>query len=134
MPRGKRKEPPKEERGKGQPRAFETEQDFLNRFDEYMTACISTEQLPNIAGFCWFCKITRETFYKQQEYYSDTFNKIQEGLENGALNHKATAMGIFYLKNKFKYRDKIETENVNLNYEMSEEEADEILKNMNINV
>jgi hypothetical protein len=57
-----------------------------------------------------------------------------EAFENAAINHKATAMGIFYLKNKFKYRDKIETENVNLNYEMSEEEADEILKNMNIDV
>lgn len=129
MPRGKREEPPKLERGKGQPRTFETDQHFLNKFEEYMTACISTEQLPNIAGFCWFCKVTRETFYKQQEYYSDTYKQITDALEDAALNHKATAMGIFYLKNKFKYRDKIETENVNMNYDMTEEEAEKILKN-----
>ena len=122
------------QRERGHPRSFQNEDDFLNRFSEYMNACISTEQLPNIAGFCWFCKITRETFYKQQDYYSDTFNKIQEALEDAALNHKATAMGLFYLKNKFKYRDKVETENVNMNYEMSEEEAEKILKNAGYDV
>jgi hypothetical protein len=116
------------ERDRGHPRSFLTEDDFCNTFEEYLSSCIATEQLPNIAGFCWFSKITRETFYKQKDYYSDTYNKIQDALENAALNHKATAMGIFYLKNKFKYRDRIETENVNLNHDMSEDEANEILK------
>lgn len=116
------------DRERGQPRSFETEDDFYNKFDEYLANCVATEQLPNVAGFCWYSKITRETFYKQKEYYSDTYNKIQDALENSALNHKATAMGIFYLKNKFKYRDKVETENVNLNHDMSEEEANEIIK------
>jgi hypothetical protein len=53
-------------------------------------------------------------------------------LENSALNNHNTAMGIFYLKNKFGYKDKIETENVNINHEMTEEEADKILKKYNI--
>jgi hypothetical protein len=132
MPRGKRKEPPKQERG--QPKAFETSKAFYDKALKYIESCNVSERLANIAGFCAFARINRDTFYQQREYYSDTFKEVEDLLEDAALNHKATTMGIFYLKNKFKYRDKIETENVNLNYEMSEEEADEILKNMNINV
>lgn len=130
----KDKGPPKEERGKGQPRAFKDANEFYDKALNYVEWCNVSERLANIAGFCAFARINRDTYYQQQEYYSDTFKEIEEMFEDAALNHKATAMGIFYLKNKFKYRDKIETENVNLNYEMSEEEADEILKRMNIDV
>ena len=130
----KKKEPPKEERGKGQPRVFETSKEFYDKALNYVEWCNVSERLANIAGFCAFTRINRDTYYQQKEYYSDTFNEVESLFEDSALNHKATAMGIFYLKNKFKYRDKIETENVNLNYEMSEEEADEILKKLNIDV
>ena len=128
----KKKEPPKEERGKGHPRAFSNEDDFLDKAKEYISYCNDSGRLANIAGFCAFTGIHKDTFYQQREYYSDSYKKIEELLEDAALNHSATAMGIFYLKNKFKYRDKIETENVNLNYEMSEEEANEILKSHGI--
>lgn len=131
MPRGK---PNDEPRGKGHPKAFKDADEFYNKVKEYITYCNESERLANIAGFCAFTGIHKDTFYQQREYYSDSFKKVEELLEDAALNHKATAMGIFYLKNKFKYRDKIETENVNMNYEMSEEEADEILKRMNIDV
>ena len=134
MPRGKRKEPPKQERGQGQPRIFETSKAFYNKALNYIELCNVSERLANIAGFCAFARINRDTFYQQKEYYSDTFKEVEDLLEDAALNHKATTMGIFYLKNKFKYRDKIETENVNLNYEMSEEEANEILKKAGIEV
>lgn len=131
MARGK---PNDEPRGKGHPKAFKDADEFYNKVKEYITYCNESERLANIAGFCAFTGIHKDTFYQQREYYSDSFKKVEELLEDAALNHKATAMGIFYLKNKFKYRDKIETENVNMNYEMSEEEADEILKRMNIDV
>lgn len=116
-------------RGKGQPRSFANENEFLNRFIEYLDECSDKKKMPNIAGFCWYCKITRETFYKQNEYYSDAFKRIQEGLEDAALQTH-TAMGIFYLKNKFGYTDKKEVEqlNVNADVEMTEEEADRIIK------
>lgn len=131
MARGK---PNDEPRGKGHPKAFKDEDEFYNKALNYVEWCNVSERLANIAGFCAFAGIHKDTFYQQREYYSDSFKKVEELLEDAALNHKATAMGIFYLKNKFKYRDKIETENVNMNYEMSEEEADEILKRMNIDV
>ena len=76
----------------------------------YIDHCRDDGRMPNIAGFCAFNDITRETFYKQNDYYSDTFKKIQNYLEDEAINAKNTTMGIFYLKNKFNYRDKQEIE------------------------
>jgi len=96
-------------------RAFKDAQEFKDKFTEYTEECTIKEKLPNIAGFCWYCDIHRDTFYAQEEYYSDTFKKIQSALEDCAINHKATSMGIFYLKNKFGYVDKVETSNTNHN-------------------
>jgi hypothetical protein len=115
-------------RGKGQPRTFKNADAFYNMAKSYILMCKDEAQLANIAGFCVYCDMHKDTYYQQQEYYSDSFKKVEALLESAALNHSATAMGIFYLKNKFGYRDKIETENINLNHEMTEEEADEILK------
>lgn len=117
-------------RGKGHPRSFETEEEFMEQFEKYIDKCICEERLANIAGFCAFARITRETYYKQKEYYSDTFKVIEQILEDAALNHKATSMGIFYLKNKFGYVDKMETVNTNNNFnkDMTEEEALKIIE------
>lgn len=123
-----------EKRGKGHPRSFESAEDFMNKFDEYLEHCEIHEKLANIAGFCGYCRISRETFYKQREYYSDTFKVIQARLEDAALNHTSASMGIFYLKNKFGYVDKVETINQNINREMTEEEAEAILKKEGIEV
>ena len=113
--------------GKGQPRIFKDDQAFYDMAKSYIIMCKDETQLANIAGFCVYCDMTRESYYKQKEYYSDTFKKVENMLESAALNHPATAMGIFYLKNKFGFRDKIETENINLNHDMTEDEADAIL-------
>ena len=102
-------------RPKGHPRSFKDDKDFMNKFDQYLDRCVEAERLANIAGFCAYCSISRETFYAQDNYYSDTFKVIQAKLEDEAINHKATSMGIFYLKNKFGYVDKVETSNTNHN-------------------
>ena len=74
--------------------------------------------MPNIAGFCVYCDINRDTFYAQKEYYSDTFKKIQDILEDATLNAKINdTFKIFYLKNKFGYKDKQENVNIETNYE-----------------
>ena len=117
---------------RGHPRVFKDDQEFYNKAKEYIEYCNVNERLANTAGFCVFTDIHRDTYYQQKEYYSDTFKKVEQLFEDSALNHKATAMGIFYLKNKFKYRDKVETENVNLNYDMTEEEAERLLKKYGI--
>lgn len=124
-----------EKRGKGKPRIFKTGEEFLNKVREYVKYCQDNERFVNIAGFCVYADIVKETFYNQEEYYLDSFKKAQSLLEDSCLNNKNTTMAIFYLKNKFKYKDKIETENKNINTnknydlsKMSTEDIKELLK------
>lgn len=91
-------------------RAFKTDADFIDSFRIYIDKCRTEKNLPNIAGFCVYCDITRETFYAQQNYYSDTFKKVNDILEDATINSKDIndTFKIFYMKNKFGYRDKQE--------------------------
>lgn len=112
---------------KGQPRTFKTAEDFYNKFIEYVSYCDKKERLPNIAGFCVYCKINRDTFYAQKEYYSDTYKMISDILEDEAINNKYIndTLKIFYMKNKCGYKDKQEIDNsLNINNyaNLSEEE------------
>lgn len=98
-------------RGKGQPRSFASDIEFQETFDKYIDKCVTVNDLPNIAGFCVYADITRETFYNQEQYYFDTFKKIQYILEDRAINAKINdTFKIFYLKNKFNYKDKTEVD------------------------
>lgn len=89
-------------------RAFKTKDDFINKFKEYISKCKEEKNLPNIAGFCVYCDINRDTFYAQEDYYSDTFKKVNDILEDATINAKDVndVFKIFYLKNKFGYKDK----------------------------
>jgi hypothetical protein len=115
-----------EKRGKGQPRAFENSDIFLNAVKAYALHCEDKGKLPNVAGFCVYADITRETYYKQKDYYSDTFTRAEDILEDGAINSDAAPnFKIFYMKNKFgkSYKDKVETEHsgtMEINTEMIE--------------
>jgi len=124
-------------RGRGQARKFESAEEFENTFNEYIEYCELNERMVNIAGFCRYARMTRETFYNQKEYYFDTYMYIQETIEDETLNDnkRATPIVMMYLKNKFNYKDKIETENTNTNtnknYDVSnltDEQLDKILK------
>jgi hypothetical protein len=95
---------------KGRPRTFKDEKDFLNKFNAYIDYCRAAERFPNIAGFCSYLLITRDTFYAQQEYYSDTYNIVNAILEDEVLQHN-TYMAQLYLKNKCGYKDKVEMDN-----------------------
>lgn len=98
-------------------RIFSTEKDFKDTFVDYIKFCNEKQRLPNVAGFCVYCDINRDTFYAQQDYYSDTFKKLNDMLEDEALNNKyvTDALKIFYMKNKCGYKDKIENENTTQN-------------------
>lgn len=95
------------------PRIFKNDEEFKQKFIEYINYCNEKQRLPNVAGFCVYCDINRDTFYAQQDYYSDTFKKINDMLEDEALNNKYIndTLKIFYMKNKCGYKDKIENEN-----------------------
>ena len=104
-------------RGKGQPRTFKDEKEFLNKFLEYIEYCKENKRFPNVAGFCAHLLITRENFYAQKNYYSDTYNIVNDILEDEVLQDN-TYRAQLYLKNKFDYKDKTEhTAQVNISYE-----------------
>lgn len=94
-------------------RAFKTDKDFEKKFKEYIDFCHLNERLPNVAGFSVYANINQDTFYAQKEYYSETFKKLNDILEDEALNNKTQndAKVIFYMKNKCGYKDKQEIAN-----------------------
>ena len=116
---------------RGQPRKFKTEEELAQAFIDYIEWTEAKGKFANIAGFCVFCDMHRDTFYMQQEYYTDTFKKIQSALEDVALNNRNTAMGIFYLKNKFGYADK-PTENSGdmVEIDLNDDDIDILLSKM----
>lgn len=88
-------------------RAFKTKEIFINKFKEYIAKCEEEKKLPNIAGFCVYVDINRDTFYAQEDYYSDTFKKVNDILEDATINANINdTFKIFYMKNKFDYKDK----------------------------
>ena len=108
-------------------RCFNSAEEFENKFIEYVNYCQEKQRLPNVAGFSVYANINRDTFYAQEEYYSDTFKKINAMLEDEALNNKFTSdtLKIFYMKNKCGYKDRQELDNkvtVNNYANLSEEE------------
>ena len=93
-------------------RAFKTEKLFDKKFKEYIEYCHKELRLPNVAGFSVYADINRDTFYQYKDIYPDTFKKINNILEDEALNNKCLndARIIFYMKNKCGYADKQEVD------------------------
>lgn len=95
---------------RGKERKFKTEKEFIDIFSNYIEHAKVNKELPNIAGFVVFADIGRQTFYDQKEFYPYTFEKINNMLENSAINCKdiSDTFKIFYMKNKFDYKDRQE--------------------------
>ena len=96
-----------EKRDKGRPKKFETAEEFEECFLAYMEKCKIEKRFPNIAGFCAHCRMSRDTYYAQKDYYSDTYNIIDCILEDAILQENSYRAQL-YLKNKFGYADKVE--------------------------
>lgn len=92
---------------RGKPRRWLTEESLIEDFVHYLEYCSQQEpkRIPNIAGFCVYSDIIRETFYMQGEYYPYAFEKIKLSLEDQTMNIKDTIRSIFLLKANFGYRD-----------------------------
>jgi hypothetical protein len=102
---------------------IESNEKLEQLFNDYLSYCADTSKMPNIAGFCRFCDIHRDTYYNYKEnIYIDTIKKIENCLEDETINTKAASdiMKIFYMKNKFGYKDKQEIESRNVNTTLDE--------------
>lgn len=98
-------------------RAFKTADEFENKFKEYLEYCRTQKRLANVAGFSVYAEINQDTFYAQKEYYSETFKRINDMLEDETLNNRnlSDARIIFYMKNKCGYKDRQEIDTTSLN-------------------
>lgn len=101
----------------GKPPIYKKPQEIADKFDEYLLYCKQEGRFANIAGFCRFLKIVRDTYYEyaKKEKYADTIKMINEILEDETLQTKVLtpAEKIFYQKNKFGYKDKLEDDRDN---------------------
>lgn len=102
-------------KGAGRPRIWDTGEKFLNSVEAYAENCEYEGKFMNVAGFCRYAKIHRDTFYEYGKFYPQHFAMANDIIEDMVLNNDKTTMSIFYLKNKFGYRDKVETVNTNTN-------------------
>ena len=89
---------------RGQPRRFTTEDDFITAMKNYLDI---EKVFPNIAGFCVYADISRETYYEHKVYYPYAYKKVEQMLEDAVLHidPKYAARVIFYMKNKHGYKD-----------------------------
>ena len=97
---------------KGQPRKFQTAEEFEEMAVRYVEHCRDNGEFPNIAGFCVFCDMSDDTFYRLKEYYCESYKKVQMLLENAAINSRfgTDTWRIFYVKNKFGYQVRIQND------------------------
>jgi hypothetical protein len=97
-------------KSRGQPRRFTTGDQMVECMNEYLQQVKEEKAFPNIAGFCVFADINKDTFFAQVDYYSDSYKKVNDMLENAVLStpNFKDARVIVYLKNKFKYTDQID--------------------------
>ena len=70
---------------------FESEAVFKRKLKSYIKHCNKDEKnrrLPNAAGFCRFCSISREGFAKLKTVYPLLYDVAQSTFLDEALNHK----------------------------------------------
>ena len=122
------------------PRVFDSE-DLADKLDIY----VQESDDPMVQEFCLLNKVSKDTIYrlvKESKRLADSIKmchlkqeiRTQRKVEQGEMN---PSFGIFKLKQKcYGWTDKQETVNTNLNIEgdMTEEEADEILKKAGVKV
>ena len=87
-------------------RVFKDDQEFMDKFMEYTKYCEENKRIAYIAGFAVYCKICRDSFYAQKDYYPETYSMINDVLEDYTINSDVHhVLKMFYLKSKFKYND-----------------------------
>lgn len=98
----------KDKQTRGQPRRFSEGQDLIDHMLAYVKECKSKKRLPNVAGFCVYCKMSKETFYQHRGYYPDAFDMVNSILEDHVINDHFVGekLRMLYLMNKFGYTNR----------------------------
>lgn len=116
----------------GKPPAFKAPTEMLAKFMDYIHYCDENKRFINIAGFCVFCGIHKDTYYEYKNNkadYSDSIKNIETILEDSVFHsHLSPPEKIFYLKNKFGYADKQEIQQTTVNIDT--ESDDDFIANI----
>ena len=89
----------------GKPRRWGDENALMTDFKAYIDHCLLKHLLPNVAGFCTFCAVVRDTFYETRNYYPDTYALVRQALEDTTVNfqrftgYQCQQMALGYARN-----------------------------------
>lgn len=97
----------------GRPRHFDTPEELVEAFSEYLNFCDKHIKPYTITGFCKYIKSYKDLIneYAKNEKFSGTikaiYNIIENNVEENMLTNKYNATAcIFNLKNNFGWTDK----------------------------
>ena len=121
-------------RPEGRPPAWKSVEELQSKIDQYKEYLKTENKPPTIAGLSYYIGVDRQTVYnyKAKDEYFGTIKRFVDWIimtyEETSLT--SSSAGIIFLMKNYGYNDKqeIESVNVNFNAEMSEDEAEEILK------
>lgn len=90
----------------GRPKAMKSGKAYLSTLEEYVEYCKENGRLVNIAGFCRYAGITRETYYRLKDYYPQEYDLAEAIIEDEVLNANGVnaTIRIAYLNNKYDYK------------------------------
>ena len=130
----------KQKHAGGRPRLFSTPAELQARIDDYFENCRDGGKPFTIAGMAYWLEMDRQTFYnyKERDEYFGTIKRARDKIlatleEMIVVDGRA---GQIFLAKNYGYTDKqeIESTNLNLNAEMTLEEAEKYLKEQGIKV
>jgi hypothetical protein len=118
-----------EEYTAGRPKSFANEEDFQSKILQYFSLCDKHIRMPNRSGFCAFANVTRETYYKQKEYYPSTFDIVEGLFEDGFLNTPVNpGLALAALAKQFGYSKEgtanSDTSIMDINFDATKDEID----------
>ncbi len=106
----------------GPPAKYETSEEFLDKFYEYLDHCVEVDRMPTMAGAAiWMGYANKQTLYEQKERDQSKYKKkgmswtqavehCMTVMEDVLINDRST-MAIFVLKCKYRYKESFQIDN-----------------------
>lgn len=107
----------------GRPLFFESPDELIDLFLDYIDDCITENKLPNMAGFRANKVIPKSTLnkYEHNDAFVDAFTFIRDILQDETLNNKSIDPSTkkLVLQSKYGYTDKQEINQTSLNADLT---------------